>query len=127
MRLSKADKLYRITLTPKGIKIPKTEIELRDAELSILQASVEASANEAPKIPEIKQRMMMVDDLEAIADTDNYIDLSMADLDLIKQSFAKTAGRRPQGWLRCIALLDQLENPVALSSAPVSKPDKKGS
>lgn len=127
MVLGKGDDLCRIVISDKGINIKNSDIMLRDAELGMLKVCVEQSAIDAPKIPEIRQRMKMLDDLENITDSDNYIDLSRSDMELIKKTFEATAGRRYNGWLRCSRLLDQIEKPMLLSDWLKSQPSQDAS
>lgn len=114
MKISKSEELYRIRLTKKGVKIPGTDIDVRDAELGFLKSCIDQSANDAPKISEVAQRMTMIDDIDGLTDTDNYLDFSKSDIDLIVASFEKLAGRRSGAWLRCKELLQQLVNPEKL-------------
>lgn len=125
MILGKGDDLCRIVISEAGIIIKNSDVKLRDAELGLLKVCVEQSAIDAPKIPEVRQRMKMLDDLENITDTDNYIDLSNSDIELIKKTFEATAGRRYNGWLRCSRLLDQIEKPTLLSEWLKSQQQEK--
>jgi len=115
MILGKGDDLCRIVISEPSVTIRNSDVKLRDAELGMLKICIEQSAIDAPKIPEVRQRMKMLDDLENITDTDNYIDLSKSDIELIKKTFEASAGRRYNGWLRCARLLDQIEKPTLLS------------
>lgn len=121
MKISKSEELYRIRLTKKGVKIPGSVhpaspegVDIRDAELGFLKSCIDQSANDAPKISEVAQRMTMIDDIDGLTDTDNYLDFSKSDIDLIVASFEKLAGRRSGAWLRCKELLQQLVNPEKL-------------
>lgn len=123
MNLSKSEVLYRICISPKGVKFKNAsklpqqirDVEVRDIELDLLTTCVNVMANEATKISEVKQRGLMLDDLENLTDTDNYIDLSKSDIDLIRSTFEKIAGKRSSLWARLTQLLNQLETPTSMA------------
>jgi hypothetical protein len=134
MNLSKTEVLHRISISPKGVKFKNAmklplqvrDIDVRDIELDLLSTCINVMANEATKISEVKQRGLMLDEIENLTDTDNYIDLSKSDIDLIRGTFERIAGKRGTLWARLTELLDQLETPTSLADwAKQNRPENE--